>query len=75
VLTRYEFEHGRMTYSCKRGMTPPPIGHEKADIPRMVYWDVRRSDGASRRFWVPVGREFTAAELEAATLEEFGVAP
>ncbi len=55
-------------------MTPPPVGWEKGDIPRMAYWKVRRSDGASRRFWVPVGREFTAAELEAVTREEFGVA-
>jgi hypothetical protein len=62
-----------MTYTGKRGMTPPPIGWEKRDFSRTTYWDVRRSDGAARRVWVPVGREFNAAELEAATLEEFGV--
>ncbi len=74
MLKRYEFEYGGMTYRCRRGMTPPPIGSQEGDIPRMAHWDVRRSDGASRRFWVPVGREFTAAELEAVTLEEFGLA-
>ncbi len=74
MLTTHEFEYGGLTYTCERGMTPPPVGWEEGDVPRTAYWKVRRSDGASRRFWVPVDREFNRAELEAATLEEFGVA-
>ena len=72
MITEHSFERDGLTYYCKRGMTPPPVGWEKKDIPRNAYWDVTRSDGAAKKIWVPVGQEFTPTELEAATLQEFG---
>lgn len=74
MLTEHQFDHDGLTYRCARGMTPPPVGAlEKRDIPRMAYWDVVRSDGTGKRVWVPRGREYDSAGLEAATLQEFGV--
>ena len=74
MLSKHQFDHDGLTYLCVRRMTPPPIGTEEGDIPRMAYWTVARSDGgAVRKVWVPRGQEFDAAGLEAATLQEFGV--
>ena len=73
MLTNHRFEHQGLTYQCQRGMPPPRFGFKKNDLPRNSYWDVIRSDGVTKRMWVPVGEEFDAAELEAATLREFGV--
>ena len=71
MLNQHEFKHDGLTYRCVRLMTPPPVGPHKDDVPRKAYWDVARSDGAGREVWVPVGEEFDATGLEAATLLEF----
>ncbi len=73
MFTEHQFDHDGLTYHCAWGMTPPPIGWEKDDFRRAAYWDVVRSDGTGKRVWVPRGREYDSAGLEAATLQEFGV--
>ena len=89
MLSEHKFEYDGLTYRCARRMTPLPFekdepfgfetlpGFEKRDRPPTTYWDVVRSDGATRGVWVPVGEEverrLEVEWLEVETLKEFGV--
>ncbi len=70
MLIEHNFAFDGLTYRCARKSTPPPLGFVKGNRPYR-YWYVTRSDGAVKRVWVPVGQEFSLAELEAAALQEF----